>query len=137
MISSFSLPLPLLVDDEFLLSNGEGQQPEDTISYLGLFVSSITLYEIMADVLAMSSAYRELRLRETQKSRPWWDFHSLDRILEINKALEEFELSLPTHLRAPQSYDEAIKNSQRMAWIQAKILHCRYVFHSLCMDQAA
>lgn len=66
---SYNTPVPFLIDDEYLRSEGEGTQPSQVPSHLGLFVSSCKLFEILADILSTFYASdRSTRLDRESKS---------------------------------------------------------------------
>ncbi|KAE8443487.1 hypothetical protein EG329_001798 [Mollisiaceae sp. DMI_Dod_QoI] len=124
-----SIPLPLLIDDEYLLVDGEGQQPANTDSYLGFFLSSLKLFDIMSDVLTMYYNQKESSLHSHHTGTPWWRSHLLDDILKIDSTLDDFANTLPNHLKIQQNTAEAwTQNAGNMKWRQAKILQCRFLY---------
>lgn len=130
MISSpSSILLPLLIDDEYLLSEGEGQQPANTVSYVGLFLYSFKLFEMMSDVLKMVYHQKETSFQNTQPGTctSWWRPNILDNILKLDTTLDTFLSSLPPHLRIQQNSVESwTETAENMQWRQAKILQCRF-----------
>jgi hypothetical protein len=53
MISKqWNVQAPAMIDDEYLLMDGEGFQPTDVPSRMGLFVYSSKLFEILDEILS-------------------------------------------------------------------------------------
>ena len=52
---SFDVPVPVMVDDDYLGTHEENVQPAGIPSRLGMFVSSCTLLELLGDVLKFLS----------------------------------------------------------------------------------
>ncbi|KUJ21336.1 uncharacterized protein LY89DRAFT_715544 [Mollisia scopiformis] len=127
--SSTRVPLPILMDDEYLLSDGEGRQPVNTVSYLGLFLWSLKLFDIMSEVLALSNRQKEDATQSNEAGIPWWRSHLLDDILKIDRTLDHFLETLPSHLRPQQiSGENRTDDRDNMQWRQAKILQCRRLY---------
>lgn len=134
MISCFSnVPLPLCIDDEYLLEDGEGCQPGNQLSYLGLFVSSIKLFEIITDILSQFYHQKEGGISHEDGSIEWWSHNRLDDVLKINTALDNFLKTLPPQLQFQGHLGDNFEGEQS-SWqsIQAKVLHCRYVYPTVC-----
>jgi hypothetical protein len=126
MISSYSnVPLPSLIDDEYLLSDGEGYQPVNCISYLGMFVSTIKLFEIMTDILSVFYTQKDNSAQNGRSDMEWWHPHCLADVLRINSLLDNFQNTLPSHLKV-QHVTADDWNRKSLEWLQAIVLNCRF-----------
>lgn len=115
------------MDDEYLLSDGEGHQPVSTVSYMGLFLWSLKLFDIMSEVLALSNRLKEDAAQSSEAVAIWWRSHLLDDILKIDRTLDHFLEMLPDHLRPQQnSAENWTDDRDNMQWRQTKILQCRF-----------
>lgn len=117
--------LPLMVDDEYLLKDGEGTQPAAIQSRMGLFVYTVQLFDILAEVLECfyTDAGQAKNLAASQRQdRYMSDLHEM---LRLNSKLDQFLEALPKNLRL-----ETLSNSSdtptRTALLQARVLYCRY-----------
>jgi hypothetical protein len=126
ILSPSTVPLPMMIDDEYLLVDGEGHQPAGTVSYVGLFLASLKLFDIMSDVVAACYDLKQPGcLRDPNV--PWWRTHCLDDILNLDTTLNDFLCSLPDNLRIQQNTSQPWTNQTTgMQWRQAKILQCRF-----------
>ncbi|KAJ6038242.1 fungal-specific transcription factor domain-containing protein [Penicillium canescens] len=100
MLTHSSLvPLPLMVDDEYLLENGEGTQPVASKCRIGVFIHSIHLLDILNEVLSSfypgnGGAQVSTTGNHLERSTP--DMHEM---LRLNLKLDQFFESLPRELR--------------------------------------
>lgn len=127
MISSPShVPVPLLIDDEYLLVEGEGEQPPDVPSRLGLFVSSCKLFEILHEILY--NFYGEESgngLLEQFKS----DSRARDILVEVldyNRRLDRFSNTIPEYLQTNESSGIVFSQKNSCINLQQQVLFCRY-----------
>lgn len=84
---SNSVPIPAVIDDEYLSDREEARQPPGIHSRLGLFVSSCKLFEILEDIL-------ELFYRDTGSQRPGSGVtqvaETVAPVLDFNRRLDNF-----------------------------------------------
>ncbi|KAL1953765.1 hypothetical protein VTO42DRAFT_2296 [Malbranchea cinnamomea] len=120
---SWSVPLPCLVDDEHLEYEGEGRQPPNKPSRIGLLVCSSRLFEILDEIL--SAFYSDgfgpgLNASETEKQARG----IASKVLPLNRRLETFIRSVPHYLRI-DSEEAAQDNCTRL---QSQVLYCRFLY---------
>ena len=123
---SRNVPVPSLIDDEYLCVQGEGFQPPDVPSRLGLFVSSCKLFEILHEIL--SDFYAEdsgIGLPKQLESKPHAREIVVD-ILKFNRRLDEFIDSIPEYLRATGSSHVVVSEKNSCVNLQQQVLYCRY-----------
>ena len=129
MISTtWEVPFPSLIDDEYLSIQGEGEQPHGIPSRLGLCIWSSKLFLILDDVLrrlythhaqksAIPSAEAEVSTQET-----------VSDVLVLHRRLDQFFESIPTYLH-PQTNPESWQHGEASVIIQRQVLYCRLVFY--------
>lgn len=124
--SQTGVPLPQLIDDEFLLVDGEGRQPAGMTSYLELFVASVKLFDVIGDVVA--TCYEQKQSPEDARvGSQWWRLYHLNDILKLDNTLNDFWAALPAHLRTSyESVGSSAGETNSVQWRQAKILQCRF-----------
>ncbi|KAK3634884.1 hypothetical protein LTR56_015009 [Elasticomyces elasticus] len=110
------VPLPIAVDDEYILDDGHSLQPVDTTSYMLLFVHSCKLFDILGAVL-------ELHTADLPSTIPIGDL--VDHTLKTNRQLEMFFGALPGELS-----QHALGTPERTGSVrlQQQVLLCRQVF---------
>ncbi|KAM5369018.1 hypothetical protein ACJZ2D_009221 [Fusarium nematophilum] len=120
------VPLPQMIDDDYLLEVGEGAQPSRLNSQIGAFVYSNKLFDILNDILG--TFYTGKSTLFQRKHTCDWGFQDLETVLRFNRALNEFWHSLPRYL-ANHGEAETSNNSQeaRVA-LGAKILYSRFLY---------
>ncbi|KAH6713063.1 fungal-specific transcription factor domain-containing protein [Leptodontidium sp. MPI-SDFR-AT-0119] len=122
---SWGTPLPLMIDDEFLQAEGEGHQPIDIPSRLGLFVFSSKLYEILDKILVTFYTPEPPTLVSTDDSMQ----KLLGNMLTFNRQLDVFRKSIPDYLRLPAKDESPGPHMHTLyVQIQARILHCRFLY---------
>lgn len=126
---SWNVPVPLLIDDEYLRVEGDGTQPPDIPSRLGLFVSSCRLFELLDEIL--SSFYAEnsgtaipKQLESESRSR-----EMIVDVLNFNRRLDKFIDSIPEYLHAAGNSRVIASEKNSCLSLQQQVLHCRYLFH--------
>ncbi|KAH6981437.1 fungal-specific transcription factor domain-containing protein [Ilyonectria destructans] len=120
MLSHSSLvPLPLMIDDEHLLEDGEGTQPETSPCRMGLFVYTVQLLDILNEVL--HCFYAEASHAQATKDGSMPDLHEM---LRLNSKLDKFLETLPNNLRL-QTVSSNSDAPSGSALLQARILYCR------------
>ncbi|KAK1239806.1 hypothetical protein MKX08_007248 [Trichoderma sp. CBMAI-0020] len=124
---SYSTPMPSLIDDEYLRTDGDGIQPDGTNSRMGLFVYSCKLFEILDDILstfysvsASVDSVSESRLQDM-----------VSEVLSFNRRLDNFITSLPDYLKTAQS--SQVFMTERNSWknLQQQVLYCRFLYTKL------
>jgi hypothetical protein len=92
------VPLPALIDDEYLSEIVEGQQPQNIPSRLGFFVYMIKLINIREKL--PTDKVRNAPIG--QKRFPGQD---IDTTIQLLTELDRFVETLPSHLRADHASD--------------------------------
>lgn len=84
---SNAVPIPAMIDDDYLSDRGEAVQPPGIHSRLGLFVSSCKLFEILEEIL-------ELFYRDTGPHKPGNGVNNVAEtvtpVLDFNRRLDSF-----------------------------------------------
>lgn len=120
-----NVPLPLMVDDEYLLGNGEGCQPSQSKSRMGLFIYSIKLFDIMNDVLFSCYFQKDGRYSSQDADIQRWSQQRLDEVLRLNSALDDFIETLPDHLRIKHTRESTGDLQGNRSLLQARVLYSR------------
>ncbi|PON26671.1 hypothetical protein TGAM01_v204681 [Trichoderma gamsii] len=124
---SYGTPMPSLIDDEYLRTDGDGVQPNGANSRMGLFVYSCKLFEVLDDILstfysvdASADPVSESRLQDM-----------VSEVLSFNRRLDNFITSLPDYLRTAQSFQVVM--TERNSWtnLQQQVLYCRFLYTKL------
>ncbi|EWZ36404.1 hypothetical protein FOZG_10412 [Fusarium oxysporum Fo47] len=126
------VPLPITIDDEYLLEIGEGTQPPGSPCRLGLFVYTIRLLEILDEVLKSfyaQDAHEQVMDIDTQEKMPLLD---LDEILRLNSQLDVFLDGLPDYLTL-QGTSTGSGVQQDNTLLQPRILYCRFLYTRLLL----
>ena len=90
MLNACDYPgLPEKIDDDYLLKNGTGQQPEGIPSLLDAFIVSIRVFEVVDRACNMNCA---ISTQNTPRLE-------LSQVFQLNEKADEIESSLPPHLR--------------------------------------
>jgi hypothetical protein len=123
IIRSWDVPIPQLIDEEYLQTAEEPSQPPGRPSRMGLFVYSTKLYDILGKILLVF--YTEPDVTQTSgegnanilASSSIQDL--LTNVLDYNRQLDAFYHSIPDYLRfGVHSKDSSVQ-------LQAQILTCR------------
>lgn len=117
-----NVPLPAKIDDEYLLEDGTGVQPEGLPSILDAFIAAADIFEVVQSARKIN--YGSFK-RETSLSE-------LGEVLQLNEKLDQVEKSLPPHLRQDK---HAKPNTARLEILelQTKSVMTRFVsFFSVC-----
>lgn len=114
---------PALIDDEYLMEDGEGSQPRDEPSRMGLFVFSSDLFQILHDILSKLYIQNPSRLGTES-----WTIEGLSDVLGLNLRLDKFRESLPTYLQ-PESTAQinSPEDVRNHTTLQSRVLECRQV----------
>jgi hypothetical protein len=112
-------PVPSLIDDEYLLTDGEGQQPSETPSRMGLCAYSSKLFEILADVLSTFYAFDPRPLSPSKEYLQG----IVHQALEFDRRLDRFSDTIPVYLH-PFSENDA-RSRDNVVHLQQQVLSCR------------
>ena len=131
MISSLKgYPLPQIIDDEYLLGYGEGNQPSNTESSMSLFIYSIRLFDILPGILSTFYTKHDTTCSIGKVKVHGWSDNWLQDIWRYNKSLEELRDSLPDRLKmsyGAQDYSAGTQSPDDNTQL------LRNVFHSRCV----
>ncbi|KAJ4217211.1 hypothetical protein NW759_009158 [Fusarium solani] len=129
MIStSWHVPLPSLIDDEYLSADGQGEQPQDRPSRLGLLIWSSKLFLILDDILLSFYAPHPQKSVDTMSDNDLNVQQIISEVMVLNRRIEEFFDSIPEYLRLEPG-SELIPDQQEVnVTIQKQILNCRYLY---------
>ncbi|KAH8685020.1 fungal-specific transcription factor domain-containing protein [Ilyonectria robusta] len=127
-----AVPLPAMVDDEFLSEHAEGVQPPETPSYLGLFVSSCTLLELLEKVLEFLSKNEHTPSFESQLEASKYRTEMVMAVLDLNRQLDDFSISIPSYLRVAVQEDSDSPDANRVM-LQNHVLDCRFLLTRLLL----
>lgn len=123
---SNDVPLPLLIDDEFLSVTNESRQPAGRQPRFGAFVYSCKLFDLLGEVLDFLSS---TALQNVEQNRGSSQVNTiLGEVLNLNRKLDDFSQSVPRHLRRLEvtSPYTASASSENHIHLQQRVLHCRY-----------
>lgn len=124
MISTtWKVPFPSLIDDEYLSTEGEGEQPHGIPSRLGLCIWSSKLFLVLDDVLLRLYSPNQNSIHVITDS----EFNIQDIVSDViilSRRLDEFFESIPTYLHMPSSSDSS-PHQQGSVVIQQQVLYCR------------
>ncbi|KAH7146826.1 fungal-specific transcription factor domain-containing protein [Dactylonectria estremocensis] len=122
--NSSSVPLPLIVDDEYLLEDGEGTQPVTSQCRIGSFVYTIQLLDILNEVLHSFYAEDDQAQAPTTGKHEDRSMPDLHEMLRLNSKLDRFLETLPISLRL-QNVLLSSETPTGNALVQARVLYCR------------
>ena len=118
---SYSTPVPSLIDDEYLRMEGDGTQPQNIPSRMGLFVSSCRLFEILSDILSLFYADSQSTPLESELCVQQM---VLD-LLGFNRRLDSFITSIPDYLKTAHSSQVVVSDKDSCINLQQQVLYCR------------
>ena len=124
---SWKVLLPQAIDDEFLQCAGEGSQPSGLPSYIEGFVYSLGLFEILDDVLPVTYNLPEHEHADDHRNQGKSPAHKLADTLSLNSRIEDLVEKIPHHLRLSKNSEGVLAEARRRFYVQAQILHCRFV----------
>jgi hypothetical protein len=124
-VSSGAVPLPLRVDDEFIISNStaEPSQPEGMPSIMAFYIKTLELYEIMNDVLL--SLYKPAAEDSPDDVHDFYFNNAVSEgertVFDLDRSLNQWARNLPSHLCPGSSSrsDNPIFSRQRVV-LQAR-----------------
>ena len=117
------VPLPLMIDDEYLSNSHEGEQPQSIPSRLGAFVFSRKLFDLLGLVLSFLSSPALNATTQTKDLGPVGDI--LAQVLELNRKLDVFSESVPPYLRKTETTSPFTAANDNHVHLQQRVLHCR------------
>jgi hypothetical protein len=126
LTSSGNVPIPLLIDDEYLSVQAVGVQPSEVPSRLGLFVSSCKLFEILHDILSNFYAESSGSGLSKQLESGGDARHLLVDVLNYNRRLDKFNDSIPEYLRTSRTSQIVVSEKNSCVNLQQQVLYCRY-----------
>lgn len=113
-----SVPLPQLIDDEYLSKTDEGHQPHNIPSRLTFFIYAIKLLNIR----------EKSRVVETQKvktDRAAYSGQELGATLDLISDLDHFVATLPTYLQVDHGHALLESVDETCFQLQARVLKAR------------
>lgn len=122
--SSWDVPVPALIDDEYLNNATEGQQPEGKPSVMGLFVSSCNLFELLEEILNSFYSGEPFPDLSKQEKASEMAKQFIGPVLQYNRQLDKFIDSVPDYLKLTRYGDGTKFNSNSVA-LQQQVLYCR------------
>jgi hypothetical protein len=127
MVSDYAgLKLSSVIDDEFLLQEGEGAQPINLPSEMNLFVYSTQLFDILEEVLSTFYYNRTGKFLNHGKGSDIWSREAHAKILQIDSKLVQFKATLPEVFSkefAQRSENEPFHNN---ILLQSSVMRTRY-----------
>jgi hypothetical protein len=121
-----AVPIPIMIDDEFLLEKAEGTQPLNTPCRFGLFVSSCALLELLEEVLDFHSAHEPVASLQDQPEAEDRTEELVKRVMDLNRRLDNFSATIPAYLKANDRENTNTRYANQVR-LQKHVLHCRYV----------
>ncbi|RSL46449.1 hypothetical protein CEP54_013847 [Fusarium duplospermum] len=126
MIStSWHVPLPSLIDDEYLSADGEGEQPQDRPSRMGLLIWSSKLFLILDEILLSFYAPHPQKSVDTMSEGDLNVQQIISDVMVLNRRIEEFFDSIPEYLRLEPGSEFTPDQQELSVTIQKQILNCR------------
>lgn len=96
ILARSQIPPPQLLDDEFLLEDGEGHQPAHMSPQLGSFVYSNKLFDILDSILV--TFYVNKKHQSPFADKPSMSCNELSDVVRFNMELDKFSDSIPDWL---------------------------------------
>lgn len=93
MVYRCDVPLPAIIDDEYMLEDGEGVQPPDIPSRMALFVHSATLFTVLEEVF--TTFYHSQGGTVNHDSTDFESSEALSNVLRIEAMLKQWKDELP------------------------------------------
>ncbi|SCV36739.1 related to transcription activator protein acu-15 [Fusarium fujikuroi] len=118
LIHDNTCPLPQMIDDEYLLEEGEGCQPAATPSLLDALAVSMKIFDVVAGVREVNAASFSKALQMPE----------LMKILQLNERLTEIEDNLPEHLKY-KSGQAASSAREKVLHYQAEVVNLRWLLY--------
>ena len=112
------VPLPELIDDEYLSETSEGQQPQSVPSRLAFFVYAMKLLDIRERSRIVETQYLNIGRRRSSGQELG---STLDLISDLDRFLED----LPPYLRRDHAFAITAYGNETYFQLQAKVLNAR------------
>lgn len=129
---STDVPIPDLIDDEYLGDRVVSSQPQNTRSRLGLFVSSCTLFDLLEEILELFYRDSSGVVSHRQIQGVTRTAELLTPVLDLNRRLDEFVEGIPDYLQVPaRPAYEAIHEDH--VHLQQQVLYCRFLYVRLLL----
>ncbi|KAK4493879.1 hypothetical protein PRZ48_015064 [Zasmidium cellare] len=126
------VPIPDLIDDEYLGDRSIGSQPETTHSRLGLFVSSCRLFDLLEEVLELFYRDSSGVVSHRQIQGVTRTAELLTPVLDLNRRLDEFVEGVPDYLQVPARPALAATHDDHIH-LQQQVLYCRFLYVRLLL----
>jgi hypothetical protein len=119
---------PQAIDDEFLQHVGKGCQPLGLHSKMDGFVYSISLFDILDNVLSTIYSSSSDKIEHPSQENPHLIFtQRLVSTFTLNSQLDDLLKNIPTHLKLQGNFTDNAGQMKRCFQVQAKTLNCRFV----------
>ena len=128
---SWKVQRPQVIDDEFLQHVGEGFQPPGLRSYFEGFVYSLSLFEILDDVLASIYHLLEDDNNDDHQNHGKIFATRLANTLLLNSRLDNLIDRIPNHLRLTNHILDVAGQTKRSFQVQAETLQYRFVHEAV------
>jgi hypothetical protein len=124
----WSVKPPQAIDDEFLQHIGEGCQPPGLHSKMDGFVYSISLFDILDNVLSTMYSPSNNEIEHLSEENPHVKFTKrLVSTFTLNSQLDHLLQNIPTHVKLQENSAGTADKMKRCFQVQAKTLNCRFV----------
>ncbi|WPA98880.1 uncharacterized protein RHO25_003493 [Cercospora beticola] len=117
------VPIPALIDDEFLAERGIGKQADNVPCRLGLFVSSSPLLELLEEIL--KRFYRQSGFHKTPSSCAE-TADLVEPVLSLNRKLDDFAENVPQYLRI--FTNTTTPGNEDHVQLQQQVLYSRFLY---------
>jgi len=119
---------PQAIDDEFLQHVGKGCQPPGLHSKMDGFVYSISLFDILDNVLSTIYSSSNDKIEHPPQENSHLTFtRRLVSTFTLNSQLDDLLQNIPTHLKLQGNFTDNAGQMERCFQVQAKTLNCRFV----------
>ncbi|OBT64168.1 hypothetical protein VE03_06238 [Pseudogymnoascus sp. 23342-1-I1] len=125
-----SVPLPQLIDDEYLSKTDEGQQPHNIPSSLTFFVYAMKLLNIREKSLVVEA-------QNVKTNRVGYSGQELGATLDLISDLDNFLETLPTYLQLDHGHALLEPVDETCFRLQARVLKARVMYARLITFAAA
>ncbi|GAQ42264.1 fungal_trans-domain-containing protein [Aspergillus niger] len=126
--SNSAVPPPLIIDDEYLLQDGEGIQRSQSQSSMEFFVCSIQLFEILNGIMSRKYRCESINHSNGGAEELWWSRGCLEDVLKLNSALDDWRDTIPNNLRLESAVEARADPRSDTAVLQAKVLYSRFLY---------
>lgn len=113
------VPLPELIDDEYLSETNEGLQPQNVPSRLAYFLYAIKLHNIRERSRIPGTKY-------LNSGRKRYSGREISDVLDLTSDLDSFLEDLPPYLRSNHASAYPASGNEACFKLQARVLRARY-----------